>query len=286
MRFVRRLLKDALAALLCGFYRRAAKGRVPCMRESYREVNGQKLRLFEGGEGEPVLFLHGAGGANWYPLLENLSHTRHVIAPEHPGFGRSQIPDWMMSVGDLAFFYLDMLDTLDLRDVHLVGHSLGGWTAAEIAVRNTARLKSVSLLAPAGVRSPEVPFGDIFLWSPEEHARHSFFDKKLVEARLQQLATTDLDVTLQNRAAAARLAWNPRLNNPQLTYWLHRIDVPTLFVWGKEDQICPFACAEPYMKPIKDAELYALAETGHALHTERPKEIAAKLNAFFDKVKN
>ncbi len=250
------------------------------MRETSAKVNGETLRVMESGEGEPVVFLHGAGGANWYPLLEILAQTRRVIAPEHPGFGRSKIPDWMMSVGDLAFFYLDFLDALNLKAVHLVGHSLGGWTAAEIAVRNTARLKTVSLLAPAGVRSPEVPFGDIFLWTPEEHARRSFFDRRLIEERIKQLPTLDVDVQLQNRAAAARLAWNPRLNNPQLPYWLHRIDVPALFIWGKEDQICPFACAEPYMNPMKNAELYALAQTGHALHTERPKEVAAKLNSF------
>lgn len=251
------------------------------MQEREVAVNGEKLRAFEDGQGEPVLYLHGAGGANWYPLLEILAQTRHVIAPEHPGFGRSKIPDWMMSVGDLAYFYLDFLDTLGLENVHLVGHSLGGWTAAEIAVRNTSRLKSVSLLAPAGVRSPKVPFGDIFLWTPEEHARRSFYDRKLIEARIKQLPSLDADVQLQNRAAAARLAWNPRLCNPQLPYWLHRIDRPVLFVWGKEDQICPFACAEPYMSPIKNAELFALNETGHALHTERPKEVAAKLNSFF-----
>jgi len=255
------------------------------MQETTVNVIGQSLRIFEAGAGETVLYLHGAGGAAWYPLLENLAQKRRVLAPEHPGFGRGKIPPWMMSVGDLAYFYLDVLEALDLKDVHLVGHSLGGWTAAEIAIRSTARLKSVSLLAPAGVRSPEVPFGDIFLWSPEEHARHSFYDAKLIEARIQQLASTDPDITLQNRAAAARLAWNPRLNNPQLTYWLHRIDLPTLFIWGKEDAICPLACAEPFMKPIKQAELYTLAETGHALHTERPKEVAAKLNSFFDQAK-
>ncbi len=255
------------------------------MRESYIEVNGQRLHLLEGGEGKPMLFLHGAGGANWSPLLETLAATRHVIAPEHPGFGRSQIPEWMMSVGDLAFFYLDVLEALDLKEVDLVGHSLGGWTAAEIAIRNTSRLKSLSLLAPAGVRSPEVPFGDIFLWSPEEHARNMFFDPRLIEERIKQLAAMDIDIQLQNRAAAARLAWNPRLNNPQLPYWLHRIDVPTLFIWGKEDRICPFACADLYTKPIKNAELHVLTETGHALHTERPKEVAAKLISFFDQPK-
>ncbi|HEY3920431.1 MAG TPA: alpha/beta hydrolase [Stellaceae bacterium] len=255
------------------------------MQESQIEVNGTRLHLYEDGPlgpkgGETVLFLHGAGGSNWSPLLKLLAENHRVLAPEHPGFGRSQIPDWMMGVSDLAFFYLDFLEKLDLRNVHLVGHSLGGWTAAEIAIRNTSRLKSLGLLAPAGVRSPDVPFGDIFLWSPEEHARRMFYDKRFAEERLQQLKTMDQDIWLQNRAAAARLAWNPRLNNPQLPYWLHRIDVPVLFVWGTSDEICPFACADLYKKPIRNATLEAMADTGHALHTEKPKEVAAKLTAF------
>ena len=260
------------------------------MQESTIEVNGTKLHLYEGGPsgsngGKTVLFLHGAGGSNWSPLLQLLAEKHRVIAPEHPGFGRSQIPEWMLGIGDLAYFYLDFLEQLDLRDVHLVGHSLGGWTAAELAVRNTSRLKSISLLAPAGVRSPAVPFGDIFLWSWEEHATHMFYDKQLVEERLKQLATMDQDVQLQNRAAAARLAWNPRLNNPQLPYWLHRIDVPTLFIWGKNDEICPFDCAQYFTKPIKNATLDAMDQTGHALHTEKPKEVAAKLAAFIGEQK-
>jgi pimeloyl-ACP methyl ester carboxylesterase len=152
-------------------------------------------------------------------------------------------------------------------------------------VRNTGRLKSISLLAPAGVRSPKVPFGDIFLWSPEEHAQHMFYDKQFVDERLKQLATMDQDIWLQNRAAGARLAWNPRLNNPQLPYWLHRIDVPTLFIWGKNDEICPFDCAQYFVKPIKRATLEALDRTGHALHTERPKEVAEKIGAFIAKYK-
>jgi pimeloyl-ACP methyl ester carboxylesterase len=258
------------------------------MQEANVDVNGTKLHLFEadplsGSKRETVLFLHGAGGSNWSPLLQLLAENHRVIAPEHPGFGRSQIPDWMMSVGDLAYFYLDVMKQLDLKDVHLVGHSLGGWTAAEIAIRSTLRLKSLSLLAPAGVRSPDVPFGDIFLWSWEEHAKHMFYDPKLVEERLKQVATMDHDVQLQNRAAAARLAWNPRLNNPQLPYWLHRIDVPTLFIWGKNDEICPFDCAQYFVKPIPNAMLDAMDKTGHALHTEKPKDVADKLTAFFAK---
>lgn len=260
------------------------------MQERDLEVNGTKLHLYDDGPSdskgaETLLFLHGAGGSNWSPLLKILAENHRVLAPEHPGFGRSQIPDWMMGIGDLAYFYLDFLEELDLKNVHLVGHSLGGWTAAEIAVRNTSRLKSLTLLAPAGVRSPDVPFGDIFLWSPEEHARRMFYNEAFVQERLKQLATMDQDIWLQNRAAGARLAWNPRLNNPQLPYWLHRIDVPTLFVWGKNDEICPFDCAKYYVKPIKNAVLDAMPETGHALHTERPKEVAAKIAAFIARYK-
>lgn len=258
------------------------------MEPASRDINGTKLNVFEAGpsdskDRETLLFLHGAGGSNWSPLLQLLAEKHHVLAPEHPGFGRSQIPEWMMGVGDLAYFYLDLLQQLGLKNVHLVGHSLGGWTAAEIAVRNTARLKSLTLLAPAGVRSPNVPFGDIFLWSPQEHAQRMFYDKKFVGERLKQLATMDQDIWLQNRAAGARLAWSPRLNNPQLPYWLHRVDVPTLFIWGKNDEICPFDCAQYFVKPIKNATLEAIDKTGHALHTERPKEVAEKIAAFIAK---
>lgn len=251
------------------------------MQEKTLTIRGESVRLLEAGAGEPVLFLHGASGANWYPLLEELSQRWHVMAPEHPGFGRSTLPDWMMGVGDLAYFYLDMLDELGLGGVRLVGHSLGGWTAAEIAVRNTRRLKSLTLLAPAGVAAAREAFGDIFLWTPEQHARNSYYDQAFAERRIRALAEADVDIALQNRAAAARLLWTPRLHNPQLAHWLHRIDVPTLLVWGAEDRITPFACHERFLGEIRGAELFVLQHCGHALHTERAGEVAARLEAFF-----
>src|SRR4029078_3818691 len=110
------------------------------MRDSVIDVAGTKLGYREAGAGASVLFLHGAAGAAWDPLLETLSGGYRVLAPEHPGFGRGQIPDWMMSGGDGGVFLLDLMQALDLRDVHLVGHGLGGWIAAEIAIRSTARL--------------------------------------------------------------------------------------------------------------------------------------------------
>jgi len=251
------------------------------MHETTVAVGGETLRLYEAGSGPPVLYLHGAGGLAWYPLLEMLSARHRVLAPEHPGFGRGELPDWLNSVGDLAYFYLDALAAMGLKGVHLVGHSLGGWTASEIAVRNTARLKTLSLLAPAGVAAREEPYGDIFLWSPEEHARNSFFDQTFAEARIRALPDADMDAALHNQAAAARLAWAPMLHNPALAHWLHRIDVPTLVVWGEEDRICPFSCHRTFVEAIGGAALCALPRTGHALHTERPAEVASRLEAFW-----
>jgi pimeloyl-ACP methyl ester carboxylesterase len=252
------------------------------MQEKFVDVRGETLRLLEAGSGPPLLYLHGAGGLSPYKLLDRLSRHYRVLAPEHPGFGRVPgLPQWLSAVSDLAYFYLDALAALGLDGVHLVGHSLGGWTAAEIAIRNTARLKSLVLLAPAGAPPDPAPYGDIFLWTPEEHARNSFFDQALAEERIRALADIDLDVALQNRAAAARLAWSPRLHNPQLPHWLHRIDVQTLIVWGEEDRICPFALHRGFLDNIPGARLECLPRTGHALHTERWDEVAARLEAFF-----
>ena len=251
------------------------------MQETDIEVAGTRLRYCHAGAGPTVLFLHDAAGASWDPLLDALSAKCRVIMPEHPGFGRRQVPEWMMSAGDVAFFYLDVLQALDLREVHLVGHGLGGWIAAEIAIRATSRLASLSLLAPAGVENPDAPFDDIFAWTADEFARRHFHDKKLAEDWRQAQARLDIDVVLQNRTALARLAWNPRLHNPQLPYWLHRIDVPTLLVWGEDDQVTPFACHKPYLREIRQAELLALPGTGHALPIERADEVAARLQAFF-----
>src|SRR5262245_36821598 len=157
------------------------------MRETAIEVAGTRLACREAGTGATILFLHDAAGASWDPLLHALSVRYRVLAPEHPGFGRGKIPDWMLSVGDVAFCYLDLLQAVDLRDVHLVGHGLGGWIAAEIAIRSSTRLASLSLLAPAGVAS-EIPFDDIFAWTAEEFARRQFHDPTLAQDWLRAQA--------------------------------------------------------------------------------------------------
>ena len=252
------------------------------MQEETIEVRGHKLRCLQAGSGPTVLYLHGFGGLTESPLLQRLCENHQVLATEHPGFGPSGLPDWMMGISDLAFFYLDLLETLDLTDIHLVGHAVGGWIAAEVAIRSTARLKSVALLAPAGVVVPDVSIADIFLANAADMVRRQVHDPDApaTAAWIAAELARPIDHVLLNRAALARIGWSPRLHNPQLAYWLHRIGVPTLVVWGEDDRVIPFACHGPYLETIAGAKLMALPRTGHALHVERAGEIAECLNAF------
>src|SRR5207244_6714943 len=130
------------------------------------DVRGCKLHVQRAGQGEPLLFLHGAQGlAEHEPGLEALAKDFDVIAPDHPSFGRSDHADTIDDVGDLAYFYLDLIDTLGLTQVNVVGQCIGGWVALEMAVRSTERLKSLVLVASAGIRVKGVPRADMFVCS-------------------------------------------------------------------------------------------------------------------------
>ena len=187
-------------------------------------VRGCNIALTRGGTGRPLLFLHSGGGAGWLPFMADLSARHDVLMPEHPGFGASDTPDWLDNIQDLARFYLDFLDQLDLDHVDLVGHSLGGWIAAELAVRNTRRLSSLTLVGSAGIHVPGVPQVDTFLVSDEQLIRNLFDSPKLIEAMLAQAKRPELeDVILKNRTTTAKLVWQPRGYDPHLHKWLHRI---------------------------------------------------------------
>jgi pimeloyl-ACP methyl ester carboxylesterase len=239
--------------------------------DGYVEVDGCKTHLRRGGRGEPLLFLHGANGAPVVlPFMEKLAQRFDVLVPEHPGYGKSDEPEWLENIHDIAYFYLDFLKQLNLKNVTVVGSSMGGWIAMEMAVRDTSRLKSLVLSSPAGIAAPGVRAADIFLMAPEEMVRNLFVDQKLAEARLAQ--PEDIDVSLKNRHTTARLAWEPRLHDPYLPKWLHRIDVPVRILWGRQDRILPVAFVDVYRKLLPKAEISILENCGHLPHAEKPDE--------------
>src|SRR5882757_5078392 len=207
--------------------------------ETMLDVRGTRVRLVRGGSGPPLIFLHGASGhVGWLPFLDRLARTFDVLVPEHPGFGRSDDPPWLDRPSDLAYFYLDMIEALKLDRVHLMGTSLGGWIAAELAIRNTTRLASLTLICAVGITADGVPVDDMFRMSAEENARRFYFDPDRVRRRLEMLAAADPRLLVRNRSTVVRLAY-PSFVNPELTKWLHRIDVPTLLVWGENDGLVP-----------------------------------------------
>ena len=145
-------------------------------------LDGCNMALMRAGSGPPVLVLHGGSGASaWLPYMAKLAEMFDVIVPEHPGFGASDTPDWLDNIHDLAYFYLDFMDRLDLRQVHLVGLSLGGWIGVELAVRDTARLASLTLVGAAGIHVNGVEQIDPFLRTDEQRIRDFFHDPKLAD---------------------------------------------------------------------------------------------------------
>lgn len=242
--------------------------------ESAVELNGCKVRVRRAGKGPVLLFLHGASGMPAIlPCLHKLAERFDVVVPEHPGYGQSGEPEWLENIHDMAYFYLDFLDQLNLKDVLLIGNSMGGWIALEIAVRSTARIKSMVLVSPAGVKAPGVRPADTFLMSHEEQVRALVYDQKIAEARLAEPMTPEaLELGLKNRHTTARLAWEPRFHDPHLPKWLHRINVPVTIVWGEQDKILPVGFANEFKKLIKNSKLEILPQCGHLPHAEKPDQ--------------
>ena len=250
--------------------------------ETNIDVRGTGIHLRRGGSGEPMLFLHGASGvAGWIPTFQALSETHDLMVPDHPTFGLSDEPDWLDSMDDLAMFYLDFLDQMDLNGVHLVGNSLGGWLAMEIAVRNSSRLKSLTLVGAAGIRIAGKPIADIFMMDPDDLVREIYVDQSIADNILgMELTEEQVDIQIRNRVATARLGWQPRLFNPNLRKWLHRIDVPTHVIWGDTDKIIDPVYAAEFGGIIAGSEVTMIEQAGHLPHVERPEPFVEAVSGF------
>ena len=250
--------------------------------DGFVELNGCRVHLRRGGAGKPLLFLHGASGAPVIlPFMEKLAERFDVLVPEHPGYGRSDEPAWLENIHDMAYFYLDFLRQLNLSEIVLIGNSMGGWIAMEMAVRDTSRLGCLILVGPAGIAAPGVQPADIFLMSPEILVKSLFFDEKMAAARLAQPVTPEsVDIALKNSHTTARLAWEPRLHDPFLPKWLHRIDVPVKIIWGQEDRILPVGFLKEYKRLFPKAEIEIFKDCGHLPHAEKAEQFCDSVFRF------
>ena len=240
-------------------------------RSEFVTVRGVRTHVLHGGRGEPVLVLHPEYGANlWHPFHDGLAAHFRVIAPDHLGFGESERPDWLEGMDDLVFHYIDLLDALDLPRVAILGTSLGGWIAAELAVAYPARVSRLVLAGAAGLKVDGVPRYDLFLNQVEDTLRNLFHD----ETRAAQLLPTEYgpDVLVRGYREAttlARLAWNPYLYNPKLARRLERITAETLVVWGELDTFLPPPYGQAFAQRIPGATLRMVTECGHLVPYEQ-----------------
>lgn len=252
-------------------------------RERPLAVRGQRVQLWEGGEGRPLVYLHGAGTFWWMPVHDLLARRHRVYLPVHPGFGGSEGIDEIESIEDLVFHTLDVLDALGLERADVIGLSLGGWLAAELALRHPGRVGRLVLVNAAGTRVPGVPRGDIFMASPAQTRELIFHESTspLATSLIPDVPPPEkVETILRGREAAARLLWNPHVQYRKLTSRLWRIKTPTLVVWGEEDRLLPLAYGEAYARGIPGARLVRIERCGHVPPFERPERFVEVVESF------
>ena len=251
--------------------------------EEFLELPGGRVHLLRGGTGKPVLFLHAAGGAGeWHPFHDLLAGTGfEVIAPDHPGFGKSDEFPEEDRIDDLVFHYLDVLDALGLERPHVVGASFGGWIAAELAVYAPHRVGSLSLLSAVGLRLPEHPVTDLFLLPPAKLPATLFHNPPPPPPAPSGAPDLDAVIAAYREATSlARFCWVPFFNDPKLERRLRRITAPTLVVAPSNDRVVPVEHAKRYSTRISGATYAEVLDCGHAMHLEKPREFASVVTTF------
>lgn len=250
--------------------------------EEYLDFPGGRVHLLRGGDGPPLLFLHAAGGAGqWHEFHELLAREFTVFAPDHPGFGGSDLLPDVEGVDDLVYHYLDVIARLGLDRPHVVGGSFGGWVAAELAVAAPHVVGSLVLLSAAGLRVPEHPIADLFLMTPPQLASALFHDQdKAANFLPPDPSVDDILTAYRDMSALARYSWSPFLCDPKLERRLQRVTARTRVVWPDDDRIVPIAHGRRYAELIPGAELKIVEDCGHAMYFERPEEFASSVTDF------
>src|SRR5882757_3091030 len=244
-------------------------------------------RLFVGGDGRPVIYLHGAGGLLWDDFLDALARNYTVYAPEFPGTSPGEydaikvLDDWH----DLVVYYSELIDALGVEDVALVGHSFGGMIAAEIAAANPRSIAKLVLLAPLGLWRDDTPIPPWLSMNAAELSKLFFHDQTIAQRFMlsPDAAAAQPEVLIAATwalACAGKFTWP--IPDRGLRDRMHRISAPTLLVWGDEDALVPPVYAQDFKAGLTDARLAMVENAGHALIHERPAETARAVVDFLN----
>lgn len=242
------------------------------------------LEVHRGGHGPALLFLHGGGGLHpGAPAFNLLARHFSVTAPVHPGFGSSSLPFWMDSVDDFVHVHLELMEKLDLRDVILVGTSLGGWVAADLATKNRSRLSKIVLVSPVGIKvgpRDKLDIPDIFARSMKDVDALMFADPARYGFTPEGKSDEELRTMARNRETLALVSWDPYMHSPKLKHRLHVIDRPVLVLRGEEDGLVSQAYVDAYAGFIPGARVETVPGAGHAPQVEQPEDFVARILRF------
>jgi len=256
-------------------------------KEGKTQVAGAGLHIIQGGSGDPILVLHDEIGQT-VPLryAESLAQDFTLHMPSLPGFGVTDRLDWIMSVRDLASWYLRVIEELGLGKVNVLGFSLGGWLAAEMACQSPQTFNKMVLVAPAGIKPPTGEILDMFLIVAREYLEESFLDTAATPeyptAYPGEPAPELIEIWESSREESARLAWRPYMYHAALPHLLGRLtDLPTLLVWGENDGVIPVSAGEAYREAIPGSRLETIPNCGHHPEMEQTEEFVRLVREFF-----
>ena len=249
------------------------------------EVAGVRIEMLKGGSGDPLLVLHGAGGnPGWLQYHDGLAEHFQVLVPSHPGFGQSERPEWIETISDVTHFYFWLMRDLGLERVHLMGLSMGGWLAAEMAAMCSHSFRSMVLVDPVGIKPTEGEIADVFLLSPEQVTEILFHDTSQVP-EYQKLfgeppSPERQAILARNREMAVRLCWKPYMYNPHLPHLLEQVRIPSLVIFGRNDALVPVICGEQYHNALAGSTLKIIDNCGHNPQMEKPEEFLTSAIGF------
>lgn len=248
---------------------------------------GCKVRIFEAGSGAPLLFVHGAGGfLAENVFLDELAKKYHVFAPELPGFGESTGEEELEDMLDFTLHTWDVVGALGIERPHIVGHSMGGMIAAEMAAIAPNDLRKLVLVGAAGLWIPEHPIADLYAMLPHEYPKYLAHDQErglklltggLDFSNLEVLA--DFYIANSRRMAMASKILFP-IPNRRVSKRLYRIKADTLVVWGEDDRLIPPVYGEKWKQLIPGARLVKVRKAGHLLPYEQPEVFVSAVAGF------
>jgi len=243
-----------------------------------------KIQLERFGKGKPLLLLQGeetyeAGS----PFVAELARKYDIIMPWAPGYGRSTLPDSITRPEDISYLYLDLLDGLKLKKVNILGCSMGGWLALEMATKNPERIGKMVLIDPVGVKirgKYDRDIEDIYYNTIERVEAMKWHDIANDPRDLKALSMRAALTVARHRETTAKLCWNPYFHNPALKYRLNRVTMPTLVLWGASDRLVKPSYGRAYAKRMPKARFKTIAKAGHFPHIEQPAATLKEIRAF------